>query len=280
MHELVAEYRSIGEERKVPPSSRLSDEQIYETFVLSTAAFRQAAHIKQERVSEATYKGIALKFMGVLEFFGEAYFVDHLKYEVERFHKEGMRDDYVKFGRQYFSFDNERPTEPHFGGITVELMKVCVLAADIILEPHQRNKNARLEVVLFGTAYLFRQLIKKLDQERHHAFVLEYWQSLEDLICDEGLDSYLPSSDIGSFLASRLELYDGEVDSMFNPGPRGHVPLLRSVRLFFETPLAADDSVLSRDLEAMLLLMRKSLELFKLLDGAIDRVHKQGYFER
>jgi hypothetical protein len=79
------------------PSSfmkRTSDEKIMEIYQKDATAFRQVADQRGERIPAGVMNFIVWKFLQIYETLGDAMVDEHLAYEVEKYHKEGLRHDY------------------------------------------------------------------------------------------------------------------------------------------------------------------------------------------
>lgn len=91
---IVSRYRSIAKASQCAPTNATTDEEILAIYTKISTAFRQAAEQKGERIPAGSLNAIAWKFMQVKEQFGQPFFDEHLEYEVEKYLREGLRDDY------------------------------------------------------------------------------------------------------------------------------------------------------------------------------------------
>jgi hypothetical protein len=93
---LVKRFRQIGEYNNTAPTQTISDEKIIEIYTKICTSFRKASLERQERIPANNLNTIAMKFFKVYEDFGENFMQDHLKYEVDKYLKEGLRSDYQR----------------------------------------------------------------------------------------------------------------------------------------------------------------------------------------
>lgn len=98
---LVKRLRNIGEYNNTAPTEKTSDEKIIEIYELVCSSFRKAGAEREERIPANNLNTIAMKFFKVYEEFGEDFMQDHLKYEIDKYLKEGLRPDY-KIGISLF----------------------------------------------------------------------------------------------------------------------------------------------------------------------------------
>ena len=82
----------------------LSDEQIFKIAQEVAVAFKNVAHQKGERIPGAWLLHIALKFILAYALMGEWFYKEHLNYEIDRYKRVGLRDDYK---RDFFYNDDE-----------------------------------------------------------------------------------------------------------------------------------------------------------------------------
>jgi hypothetical protein len=93
---LVNGYRSIAAANKIAPTSKTSDQKIIEIYQIVGSAFREASKHRNEHIPAGHLNTIVLKFFQVHEMMGETMFNDHLKYEVDKYIQEGLREDYKR----------------------------------------------------------------------------------------------------------------------------------------------------------------------------------------
>ena len=87
-------YRRIAAERNIAPTSKTSDEKIIEIYRFVGGVFNDAAKQKGEHIPAKYLNTIVLKFYQVYELGGDIMLKEHLKYEVEKYAREGLRQDY------------------------------------------------------------------------------------------------------------------------------------------------------------------------------------------
>ncbi|MCI0501713.1 MAG: hypothetical protein L0Y61_08205 [Epsilonproteobacteria bacterium] len=87
-------FRSIGEANGVAPSKKISDEKILQISKEVMSAFQTAGEQKGEHIPGGYLMTITMKFFAVYEMAGEAFYYEHLNYEVAKYLQEGLRDEY------------------------------------------------------------------------------------------------------------------------------------------------------------------------------------------
>ena len=87
-------YRRIAAERNIAPTSKTSDEKIIEIYRLVGETFNGAAQQKGEHIPAKYLNTIMLKFYQVYEFGGDIMLEEHLQYEVDKYMREGLRNEY------------------------------------------------------------------------------------------------------------------------------------------------------------------------------------------
>lgn len=87
-------YRRIAKERGCAPTQKTSDDKIIEIYSKVLSSFQKAAATKNERIPAIYLNTIALKFFQVYELAGDAFFDEHLDYEINLYKTSGLRDDY------------------------------------------------------------------------------------------------------------------------------------------------------------------------------------------
>ena len=93
---LVKRLRNIGEFNNTAPTENTTDEKVIEIYQLICSSFRNASNKRNERIPANNLNTIAMKFFKVYEEFGEDFMQDHLKYELDKYLKEGLRPEYQK----------------------------------------------------------------------------------------------------------------------------------------------------------------------------------------
>jgi hypothetical protein len=91
---IVGGYRRLGASQGCAPTSKTSDQKIIQIYQKVGTAFRQAANQSGERIHAGVMNFIVWKFLQVYETLGDAMVDEHLAYEVEKYHREGLRHDY------------------------------------------------------------------------------------------------------------------------------------------------------------------------------------------
>jgi hypothetical protein len=75
-------------------NKKISDEKILEIVQTTMRAFTQAADSKGEEISGKVLVNISAKFIRVYDKFGQERFLEHLKYEINKYLTDGLRPDY------------------------------------------------------------------------------------------------------------------------------------------------------------------------------------------
>jgi hypothetical protein len=91
---IVSGYRRVAAHYGCPPSSMTSDEQIMEIYSRVGTAFQQAAKQRGEIIPAEFINRIVLEFLFFHEKMPAFFFDEHLRYEIEKYVKEGLRPDY------------------------------------------------------------------------------------------------------------------------------------------------------------------------------------------
>jgi hypothetical protein len=95
VHDVVVQgYRRIGREAGTAPTSQTSDAEILEIYSLVLTAFKDAAQKRGERIPALNLNAIAWKFLITKEMAGREFMEEHLRYEVQKYLAEGLREDY------------------------------------------------------------------------------------------------------------------------------------------------------------------------------------------
>lgn len=90
---IVKGYRGIAAQYGCAPTAKTTDAKIIEIYMLVTTAFHHAAKQRGEHIPASVGNHIVLKFFQVYEMMPR-HFEGHLRYEVEKYLNEGLRDDY------------------------------------------------------------------------------------------------------------------------------------------------------------------------------------------
>lgn len=91
---IVNGYRRIAAANNIAPTSKTSDQKIIEIFQQVGSAFNEASNQRKELIPARQLNSIVLQFFQVYEMMGETVFYEHLKYEVDKYIQEGLREDY------------------------------------------------------------------------------------------------------------------------------------------------------------------------------------------
>lgn len=91
---IVAGYRRLADQTGCAPTSKTSDSQIIEMYKKVGTAFREASAQRGERLPAGTLNYIVWKFFQVSEMLGNEMVDEHLAYEIQKYHQEGLRPDY------------------------------------------------------------------------------------------------------------------------------------------------------------------------------------------
>ncbi|EPP5340483.1 hypothetical protein D8S93_24165 [Vibrio sp. VGrn 2] len=75
-------------------NKNLSDEKILEIVQTTMRAFKQAAESKGEEISGDVLVKISAKFVCVYDMSGHEFFLEHLKYEINKYLASGLRPEY------------------------------------------------------------------------------------------------------------------------------------------------------------------------------------------
>jgi len=93
---IVEGYRRVAAERSIAPTSRTSDEKIIQIYRQVGSAFNEASMQRGEHIPAVYLNNIILKFLQVYELGEDMFFNEHLKYEVDKYTREGLREDYKR----------------------------------------------------------------------------------------------------------------------------------------------------------------------------------------
>lgn len=87
-------FRSIHGADNLSLIENISDEVIFKISQEVIVAFKKAAEEKGERIAGGHLLTIAMYFLSAYAEFGEDWCSDHLKYEIDKYLTEGLREDY------------------------------------------------------------------------------------------------------------------------------------------------------------------------------------------
>lgn len=93
---LVDGYRRIAKERSISPTFKISDERIIDIYMKVGTAFNEAAKQRGERIPAKYLNTIILHFFQINEINNGIFFEEQLKYEINKYLNEGLREDYMK----------------------------------------------------------------------------------------------------------------------------------------------------------------------------------------
>ena len=91
---IVNGFRRLATANQTAPTSKTSDQEIIDIYQQVGSAFHEASKERNENLPAEIISTIAFKFFLVYEMFGEVGYRQHLKYEVDNYINEGLRDDY------------------------------------------------------------------------------------------------------------------------------------------------------------------------------------------
>jgi hypothetical protein len=87
-------YRRIAATNSCAPTSKTSDQKIIEIYRHVGSAFKEASKQRNEHIPAGYLNTIVLKFFQVYELGGDLMLDEHLKYEVNKYIRGGLREDY------------------------------------------------------------------------------------------------------------------------------------------------------------------------------------------
>lgn len=91
---IVESYRKIAFQKGIAPTSRTPDNKIIEIYSRVGFAFKEASKQRNEHIQAGYINTIVLKFIQVYEMGGDIFLEEHLKYEIDKYLIEGLRNDY------------------------------------------------------------------------------------------------------------------------------------------------------------------------------------------
>lgn len=92
---IASRFRQIGVANNCAPTDKTSDQKIIEIYQRVGAAFRQEAENRGERIPAGNLNAIAFHFVQVYELAGDKFLDEHLIYEIDKYHNEGLRQNYI-----------------------------------------------------------------------------------------------------------------------------------------------------------------------------------------
>jgi hypothetical protein len=96
---VVHGYRRVAAERGCAPGPGVSDEEIFVVYEMVLSTFQRVAHERGEHLPAAILNNIALIFLQKYQMFGQTnrqFFIEHIAYEVHKYKKGGLREEYRK----------------------------------------------------------------------------------------------------------------------------------------------------------------------------------------
>lgn len=95
--EIIRGYRKLAKENNTAPSLETSDEDIVKIYKIVCETFTKIAESRNEKLSTGQINFIAYKFYQVFDKRSgrpEHFALEHLKYELEKYKKYGLREEY------------------------------------------------------------------------------------------------------------------------------------------------------------------------------------------
>lgn len=91
---IINGYRRVALEKGVAPTFKTSDNKIMDIYSRVGSAFKEASKQRNEHIQAGYINTIVLKFIQVYEMRGDIFLEEHLKYEIDKYLIEGLRNDY------------------------------------------------------------------------------------------------------------------------------------------------------------------------------------------
>ena len=93
---IVNFYRELGAHNNCAPTARTSDQKILEIYSLVCSAFQEAAGRRGELtpIPADLLTRIVSGFLQMYEGMGERFMQEHLRYEIDKYEREGLRPEY------------------------------------------------------------------------------------------------------------------------------------------------------------------------------------------
>jgi hypothetical protein len=90
--------RELGAYNNCPPTAKTSDQKILEIYSLINTAFQEAARRRGEQIPipAELINRIVSGFLQMYEKMGESFMREHLRYEIDKYMREGLRPDYKR----------------------------------------------------------------------------------------------------------------------------------------------------------------------------------------
>lgn len=93
---IVSRYRGLAAANGAAPTAKTSDQKILEIYQQVASAFGEAARECNQHIPAGSINTIVWHFFQVYEQSGERWYYDHLKYEVDKYINEGLRESYKR----------------------------------------------------------------------------------------------------------------------------------------------------------------------------------------
>ncbi len=93
---IVDGYRKIAEHQDFAPTNETSDQEILEIYTKVGSAFREASKQRDETITAGKLNMIVFHFLQIKEANGDAFVIEHLEYEIEKYIESGLRESYQK----------------------------------------------------------------------------------------------------------------------------------------------------------------------------------------
>ena len=87
-------YRKIAKIRNCAPTNKTDDIEIVSIYTKVVEAFNEASRKRGEHIPAKYLNTIVLKFLQIYEIGGSTMLDEHLEYEIDKYIKEGLREDY------------------------------------------------------------------------------------------------------------------------------------------------------------------------------------------
>jgi tetratricopeptide (TPR) repeat protein len=91
---IVNFYRELGAHNKCPPTAKTSDDEITGVYSLVGSAFQHAAKQRGEHIPAEFINTIVAGFLQMYERWGDSFMREHLRYEIDKYLREGLREDF------------------------------------------------------------------------------------------------------------------------------------------------------------------------------------------
>jgi hypothetical protein len=249
---IVSGYRKIAEEKGIAPTSKTPDSKIIDIYRQVGTAFREASNKRGEQLSAGSYNTIVLKFLQIYEIGGDSLVEEHLKYEINKYLNEGLREDYRK-EIELMQF-NDTPTynqvkktenESDNENTVKKLMSIVINGMKELSKNYKElSEQGRLEALMFGSVVLFRSnVLDKIPNSEEIQMICVY------AICNmvkEG-SAYKSDKDLNIFIKKRFVLFNNEYDKLL---ARDNSLPTTIYSLFYKQPLC-DEPLDSVDVDVM-----------------------------